>query len=147
METFMAVSSVGMSHCSPTIYYILICNTESLPMFNVYTKPNIDPTVSFPLTVIFCTNVDFIAYKAFQTNKYGLWEGCLVSQKFFLKALIADVHGAIRLIKDVQHFGGILQPEAEKQPPASVWDFDGKTFLKWWIGGVECTGEATGDCC
>lgn len=34
----MAVSSVGMSHCPPTIYYILICNTESLPMFNVYTR-------------------------------------------------------------------------------------------------------------
>lgn len=117
-------------------------------MFNVYTQQK-HWSLLYPssLYVIFSTNVDFVAFKASQTNKYGVWEGCLVSQKGFLKVLIADAHAAIRLIKDVQHFGGFLQPGAEKQPPASEWDFDGKTFLKWWIGGVECTGEATGDCC
>lgn len=82
----MSVSSVGMSHCPPTIYYILICNTESLPMFNVYTRQKhwslLYPS---PLNVIFYTNVDFIAFKAVQTNKYGLREGFWFLRSAFWK--------------------------------------------------------------
>lgn len=110
-------------------------------------KPHWSLLYPSSINVIFYINVHFIAFKLFRNEKYVQREGCLVPQKYFLKVLLAGVHAEIRFIKDVQHSGGIRQPRAKKQPPASQWHFDGKTFLKWWIGGVECTGEATGDCC
>lgn len=119
-------------------------------MYTMYeTETHIDPDRILPSKCSALRKCPFHRYKPFQTDKYVQWKGCLVPPKSFLRALIADVQAAIRFIKDVQHSGGILQPRAKKkkQPPASEWDFDGKTFLKWWIGGVECTGEATGDCC